>query len=143
MLASAVAGDLDYAVAMGCEGMGPYPESAPILVNTGAVLERRGEVEAAEALYERAVAVNPLPPQAHKNLGDRAYAHGDYDGARIQYEKAVKLSPRLGDDVYLRLGTVAFKDNGRDVALLLWRRASDINPHNEAVSTNLELLSGG
>ena len=143
VLASAVAGDLDYAVAVGREGMGLYPESAPILVNTGVVLERRGEIEAAEALYKRAVAVNPPPPQAHKNLGDRAYAHGDYDGARIQYEKAVKLSPRLGDDVYLRLGTMAFKDNDRDVALLLWRRASDLNPHNEAVSTNLELLSGG
>ena len=142
VLASAVAGDLDYAVAVGREGMGLYPESGPILVNTGVVLERRGEVEAAEALYKRAVAVNPPPPQAHKNLGDQAYAHGDHDGARIQYEKAVKLSPRLGDDVYLRLGTMAYKDNDRDVALLLWRRASDINPHNEAVSTNLELLSG-
>lgn len=142
VLASAVAGDLDYAVAVGREGMGLYPESGPILVNTGVVLERRGEVEAAEALYKRAVAVNPPPPQAHKNLGDQAYAHGDHDGARIQYEKAVKLSPRLGDDVYLRLGTMAYKDDDRDVALLLWRRASDINPHNEAVSTNLELLSG-
>jgi len=54
----------------------------------------------------------------------------------------VKLSPRLGDDVYLRLGTMAYKANDRDVALLLWRRASDINPHNEAVSANLEMLSG-
>ncbi len=142
VLASAVAGDLDYAVAVGREGMGLYPESGPILVNTGVVLERRGEVEAAEALYKRAVAVNPPPPQAHKNLGDQAYAHGDYDGARVQYEKAVKLSPRLGDDIYLRLGTMAYKDNDRDVALLLWRRAADLNPHNEAVRTNLELLSG-
>jgi len=140
VLASAVAGDLDYAVAVGREGMGLFPESGPILVNTGAVLERRGEVEAAEALYKRAVAVSPPPPQAHKNLGDQAYAHGDDDQARVQYEKAVKLSPRLGDDVYLRLGTMAYKDNDRDVALLLWRRALDLNPHNEAVRANLELL---
>jgi len=140
--ASAVAGDLDYAVAVGREGMGLYPDSGPILVNTGAVFERRGEVDAAEALYKRAVAVTPAPAQAHKNLGDQAYAHGDHDAARIQYEKAVKLSPRLGDDIYLRLGTMAYKDNDRDVALLLWRRALDLNPHNEAVSSNLELLSG-
>ena len=33
---------LDYAVAVGREGLGHYPESGPILVNTGAVLERRG-----------------------------------------------------------------------------------------------------
>lgn len=142
VLASAVAGDLDYAVAVGREGLGHYAESGPILVNTGAVLERRGEVEAAEALYKRAVAVTPTPPQAHKNLGDQAWARGDHEGARIQYEKAVKLSPRLGDDVYLRLGTLAFKDNDRDVALLLWRRALDLNPHNETVRTNLEMLQG-
>ena len=143
VLASAVAGDLDYAVAVGREGLGHYPESGPILVNTGAVLERRGELEAAEALYKRAVAVTPPPPQAHKNLGDQAWARGDHDGARVQYEKAVKLNPRLGDDIYLRLGTLAYKDNDRDVALLLWRRALDLNPHNEAVRTNLESLQGG
>jgi tetratricopeptide (TPR) repeat protein len=143
VLASAVAGDLDYAVAVGREGLGQYPESGPILVNTGAVLERRGEVEAAEALYKRAVAVSPAPPQAHKNLGDQAWARGDHEGARVQYERAVKLSPRLGDDVYTRLGTLAFKDNDRDVALLLWRRALDLNPQNETVRTNLEMLQGG
>lgn len=142
VLASAVNGDLDYAVAVGREGMGHYPDSGPILVNTATVLERRGEVEAATALYKRAVNLSPPPPQAHKNLGDHAYAHGDMQGAQAQYEKAVKLSPRLGDDVYLRLGTLAYKGNDRDMALLLWRRALDLNPNNEAVQANLEMFAG-
>jgi tetratricopeptide (TPR) repeat protein len=142
VLASAVSGDLDYAVAVGREGMGHYPDSGPILVNTGAVLERRGEVEAAQALYKRATGLNPPAPQAHKNLGDQAYAHGDMQGAQAQYEKAVKLSPRLGDDVYLRLGTLAYKGNDRDMARLLWQRAADLNPHNEAVQANLEMFAG-
>ncbi len=143
VLASAVAGDLDYAVAVGREGLAHYPDSGPILVNTGVVLERCGEPEAAEALYKRAVTVAPPPPQAHKNLGDQAYARGELEGARVQYEKAVKLSPRLGDDVYLRLGTIAYKDNDRDVALLLWRRALDLNPDNAVVRSNLEMLAAG
>jgi len=43
VLASAVAGDLDYAVAVGREGLGHYPESGPILVNTGRLgAPRRG-----------------------------------------------------------------------------------------------------
>jgi tetratricopeptide (TPR) repeat protein len=141
VLAGAVSGDLDYAVAVGREGMTHYPESGPILVNTAAVLERRGEVDTAAALYKRAIALTPPPPQAHKNLGDQAYAHGDMLGAQTQYEKAVKLSPRLGDDVYLRLGTLAYKGNDRDMALLLWRRALDLNPHNEAVRANLEMFA--
>jgi tetratricopeptide (TPR) repeat protein len=142
VLASAVSGDLEYAVAVGREGMGHYPDSGPILVNTGAVLERRGEVEAAAALYKRAIGLSPPPPQAHKNLGDQAYAHGDTQGAQTQYEKAVKLAPRLGDDVYLRLGTLAYKGNDRDMARLLWQRAADLNPHNEAVKANLEMFAG-
>jgi len=142
VLASAVAGDLEYAVAVGREGMTHYPESGPILVNTAAVLERRGEVDAASALYKRAIALSSPPPQAHKNLGDQAYAHGDVVGAQAQYEKAVKLSPRLGDDVYLRLGTLAYKGNDRDMAILLWQRALDLNPHNETVKANLEMFAG-
>jgi tetratricopeptide (TPR) repeat protein len=142
VLAAAVSGDLDYAVAVGREGMTHYPEAGPVLVNLAAVLERRGEVDAAAALYKRATALTPPSPQAHKNLGDQAWAHGDMQGAQAQYEKTVKLSPRLGDDVYLRLGTLAYKGNDRDMAILLWRRALDLNPHNEAVKANLEMFAG-
>ncbi|MCG6957303.1 MAG: DUF4388 domain-containing protein [Gemmatimonadetes bacterium] len=142
VLAAAVAGDLDYAVAVGREGLERYPKSGPILVNTGAVLERHGQMEAAEALYKRAVAATPPPAQAHKNLGDQAYARGDTEGARTQYELAVRLAPRLGDDVYLRLGTLAFQENDRDVALLLWRRALELNPRNGVARANLEMQQG-
>jgi len=142
VLAAAVSGDLDYAVAVGREGTGHYPDSGPILVNLAAVLERRGEVDAAAALYKRATGLTPPSPQAHKNLGDQAWAHGDMQGAQAQYEKTVKLSPRLGDDVYLRLGTLAYKANDRDMALLLWQRALDLNPHNQAVKANLEMFTG-
>ncbi|MEQ1855080.1 MAG: DUF4388 domain-containing protein [Longimicrobiales bacterium] len=142
VLASAVGGDLDYAVAVGREGMTHYADSGPILVNLAAVLERRGEVDAAAALYKRATTLTPPSPQAHKNLGDMAWAHGDMQGAQAQYEKTVKLAPRLGDDVYLRLGTLAYKANDRDMAKLLWQRAIDLNPHNEAVKANLEMFAG-
>jgi tetratricopeptide (TPR) repeat protein len=140
VLAAAIAGQLDYAITVGREGLVHYPESGPLLVNTGAVLEQRGELQAAEALYTRAVGRSPVPAQAHKSLGDQAYARGQHDQARIQYEKAVKIDPRLGDDVYLRLGTLAFQDRDRDVARLLWKRALDLNPDNQEVRSRLEGL---
>ncbi|HSH76783.1 MAG TPA: hypothetical protein VLA09_13930, partial [Longimicrobiales bacterium] len=142
VLAAAISGDLEYAVAAGREGMSRYPDSGPILVNTAAALERRGDVEAAAALHERAIARGNPPPQAHKSLGDRAYANGDTAGAQTHYEKAVKLSPRLGDDVYMRLGTLAHEGRDRDMAVLLWRRALDLNPHNEAVKASLRMFAG-
>lgn len=143
VLASAMAGELDRAVTLGREGLGLYPESGPLLVNTAAALEQRGDEQTAEALYTRAVALTPAPAQAHKALGDQAYGRGDLDQARIHYEKAVKIDPRLGDDVYLRLGTLAHGDADTDVARLLWRRALELNPANEAVRAHLELIDQG
>ena len=141
-LAAVMAGELDYAVQVGREGMTHYPTSGPLLVNAGAVLERRGEAEAAEGLYMRALQSPPVPAQAHKNLGDQAWARGDQTAARVHYEKAVKIEPRLGDDIYLRLGNIAYKDQDVDVARLLWRRALELNPKNDLVRTNLEGIQG-
>lgn len=140
-LAASLAGEVDYAVQVGREGLTQYPACGPLLVNAGAVLERKGENDAAVALYTRAVQAQPVPAQAHKNLGDQAWARGDQEAARVHYEKAVKLEPRLGDDVYLRLGNIAYKDQDLDVARLLWRRALELNPKNDLVRTNLESLA--
>ncbi len=143
VLAAAMDGQMDHAVALGREGLGHYPESAPLLVNTGAVLERRGEAQAAAALYARAVARYPAPAQAHKALGDQAYGRGDMERARVHYERAVKADPRLGDDVYFRLGSIAYEDADLDVARLLWRRALELNPRNPDVRERLDRLEAG
>lgn len=140
VLAIAMLGELDRAIALGREGLGVHPESGPLLVNTAAALEQRGDAQTAQALYARAVSLTPTPAQAHKALGDQAYERGDLDHARIHYEKAVKIDPRLGDDVYLKLGTLAHGDSETDVARLLWRRALELNPGNEAVRAHLELI---
>ena len=58
----------------------------------------------------------------------------------MYYERAVKLNPRLGDDVYYRLGALARKEGDVDVARLLWRRALELNPANNVVKSSLESL---
>lgn len=140
VLAAGMSGDPKLAAEVGREGLEHHEGNGPLLVNTGAVLERLGDIEGASALFARAVTDGRPPPQAHKNLGDQAYARGDLAAARVHYEKALKLDSALGDDVYLRLGTIAYKDQDLDVARLLWRRALELNPSNEVVRANLELL---
>ena len=77
VLAAASSGEVDEAMHIGREGLTLFPASSPILVNLGVVLERRGETEAAEGLYLRAVQQSPPAPQAHKNLGDLAPTVGE------------------------------------------------------------------
>jgi tetratricopeptide (TPR) repeat protein len=141
VLAAAAAGRMDEALHLGREGLTLYPGSGPILVNLGVVLERRGESDAAEALYLRAVGESPPPAQAHKNLGDLAYRRGDQAGARAHYERALRLDPGLGDDLYLKLGNLAYKDGDREWAVQLWIKALELNPGNEVVRTNLDLVA--
>jgi tetratricopeptide (TPR) repeat protein len=141
ILAAGMIGEFPLALGLGREGLAAHPDHPAILVNMGSVLDRGDETDAARSLFERAASLIPCPPQAEKNLGDLAYRGGDHERARGHYEKAIKLSPNLGDDVYLKLGNLAYNDGDTDWAQRLWGRARELNPQNEVVKTNLELLA--
>lgn len=140
VLAAAMMGDLDSAAAVGEEGLRRYPEDTALLVNLGAVLERQGKNDKAEALYLKAVSLPNPTPQAHKNLGDFALRRGDVAGARAHFERAVNLDPRLGDDVYAKLGAIALREDDVEWARMLWQRALELNPDNEAAKTGVARL---
>ena len=142
VLAAAAAGYLDEAISLGREGLKLYPADACILVNTGAVLDHKGNHEAAEQYFLRATnSGSGVPAQAHKNLGDQAFRRGDSQSARSHYEEAVKVDPSLGDDVFLKLGQIASESQDKELALLFLGRAVEINPENEDAQTRLTALS--
>jgi tetratricopeptide (TPR) repeat protein len=142
VLAAAISGYLEEAISLGREGLRAYPAEAPILVNTGAVLDQKGDHEAAEQYFLRALSAgSDVPPQAHKNLGDQAYRRGDRIGAKTHYETAVKLDPALGDDVYLKLGRIALEEADNELAILFLRRAMELNPQNADARAHLENLA--
>jgi tetratricopeptide (TPR) repeat protein len=142
VLAAAVSGYLEEAISLGREGLRAYPAEASILVNTGAVLDQKGDHEAAEQYFLRALSVGSTAlPQAHKNLGDQAYRRGDKIAAKTQYETAVKLDPSLGDDVYLKLGRIALEEADNELAILFLRRAMELNPQNVDARSHLENLA--
>jgi tetratricopeptide (TPR) repeat protein len=142
VLAAAAAGRQDEAVNLGREGLKEYPTEATILVNTGAILDHKGNHEAAEQYFMRALrSGSDVPPQAHKNLGDQAFRRGDTKAAQAQYEKAVRLDPSLGDDVFLRLGMIAAEVGDTELAILFLRRAIELNSKNEEARARLADLS--
>ncbi|HVG44967.1 MAG TPA: DUF4388 domain-containing protein [Longimicrobium sp.] len=140
LLAEAAAGRADEAVKLGEEGTATHPHSAPVHLHYGAVRERRGEWEQAEALDRAATEEDGELPEAHKAYGDALYRRGAYEEAAECYRRAIQLRPDLGDDVYFRLGNIHYKRMERPEAVILWRRALEINPGNAVVRTNLELV---
>ena len=140
IIAAGLAGDMGGALEIGQAGLKQYPDDGAILVNTGAVLEHRGDGETAKAYYERAISGDAPPPQAFKSLGDQALGHGDKARAKQYYEAALKWAPRLGEDVLIKLGAIELENSSTEEAALLWRRALELNPDNTSLRTKIEQL---
>ncbi|HEX5438740.1 MAG TPA: DUF4388 domain-containing protein [Gemmatimonadaceae bacterium] len=139
-LTAARAGDLDRAAALIDEGIGAHPHAA-VLYNTLAVIrERRGDIKGAVEAAEHGLHEDGRLAQLHKNLGDCLYRAARYDDALEAYQRAIKLDPALGDDVYFKLGNIRFKRQQRDQAVACWERALALNPENQLVQTNLDLV---
>jgi len=139
-LAAALRDDLERAVTLVNEGLAAHPRG-PILCNTLAVLfERRGDLAAACQAAERGLTENGALPQLHKNLGDALYGAGRYNEALEAYQRAIKLNPSLGDDVYCKLGNIRYKWQEKDQAMAYWERALALNPDNESLRANLDLV---
>ena len=139
-LTAALLGDLERAYALLTEGIASHPHAAPLHNNMAAVQERRGYHPEALSAAERGVLEDTGLPQLHKNLGDCHYRAARYDDAMECYLRAVKLSPALGDDIYLKLGNIRFKRQEREEAVRCWEQSLALDPENAIVRTNLEAV---
>jgi tetratricopeptide (TPR) repeat protein len=140
-LAAAGVGDFPEAESVLREGVELYPENNVLRNNLGALLEILNRVDEAEELLKAALADEPSLPQLSKNLGDLHYRAARYDDAWDAYQRAVKLQPELGDDVYFKLGNIAYKRMDRELASEYWKRALELHPNHELAQTNLETVS--
>lgn len=140
MLASMVAGNDAEALEIGERGVAAFPKSAPLRNNYGVLLERAGKTELAERILAGALEDDPSLPQLSKNLGDVLYRAGRAEEAEQAYLRAIKLAPRLGDDVYFKLGNIALKQARRPEAAGYWREVLALNPNHDTAKRNIETL---
>jgi tetratricopeptide (TPR) repeat protein len=138
----AAAGSDDHAGALRVAraGAAAYPEHPALQNNLAVLLEVSGDVAGAETILRAALAEDPSLPQISKNLADVLYRNGRYDEAKEAYERAAKLSPDLGDDLYFKLGNIAYKRRETARARESWSRATTLNPGHELARANLEML---
>jgi len=83
---------------------------------------------------------DPALPQLHKNLGDFHFRAGQYDEAFDAYQRAVKLNPALGEDVFVKLGALRMRRGEPAEAERCWERALELDPANQAARTQLDKL---
>jgi tetratricopeptide (TPR) repeat protein len=140
-LAEALAGQPHRADALAAEGLERYPASAPLLLLSGNLAERRADMAAAERAYQQAAEEDPSLAQCHRNLGDMAQRRGAPNEAVEHYRRATELEPALGDEIYTRLADLHYKRNERDEAIRCWRRAVELNPENEVARNHLEVVA--
>jgi tetratricopeptide (TPR) repeat protein len=139
-LAVALAGDVRRAQALVWEGLETHGDSPPLLLLAGLTAEKQGDRQGAELFYRRALEGEPGLAQAHKSLGDIAYARGAAEEALRLYQRAVELDADLGEDVHTRLGLLHYQTRDREAAIRSWTRALELNPSNESVRNRLEVL---
>jgi tetratricopeptide (TPR) repeat protein len=131
---------LERALALAQEAVAAYP-SQPVLRNNLAVLlEATGDTSRAEASLKEALGDDPQLPQVHKNLGDLLYRSGRYDDATQHYQRAATLNQELGDDLFFKLGNLAFRRRDGAQARECWERAVRLNPGHQLARANLDLL---
>ena len=139
-LASAGLDDTPGALRHARAGAGSYPASAVLQNNLAVLLELGGDMAGAETALRAALAEDPSLPQISKNLADILYRNGRYEEARESYERAAKLAPDLGDDLYFKLGNIAYKRRDKRLARESWSRATTLNPGHELARANLDML---
>lgn len=119
------------------EGVVAYPDHPVLRTTLGVLLESTGEVGEAEAHLRHALGEDPTIPQVSKNLGDLLYRAGRWDEAEESYERAAKLAPVLGDDLYFKLGNLACRRGDMPLARRHWQAAVTINPEHALARANL------
>jgi tetratricopeptide (TPR) repeat protein len=139
-LAAAAADRPDIALKSAQDGVAAHPSSAILRNNLAVLLETGGDAAGAEHLLRAALAEEPTIPQISKNLGDLCYRSGRYDEAASMYDRAAKLDPDLGDDLYFKLGNIAFKRRDAGQARTCWERATALNPAHQLARANLDML---
>jgi tetratricopeptide (TPR) repeat protein len=139
-LASAGLDDPEGALKAARDGVAAYPTNAVLQNNLAVLLELSGDIEGAEAMLRAALAEDPALPQVSKNLADILYRNGRYEEAAEAYERAAKLNPELGDDLYFKLGNIAYKQRDHARARASWAQATSLNPGHQLARANLEML---
>lgn len=143
MRALAAVGDPEAARSLGEEGVSHWPGQAVLLNNHAVLLEASGDLARTERALNDALEADASLPQVSKNLGDVLYRLGRFDEAAAAFERAARLAPDLGEDLYFKLGNLALRRGDAEAARTHWARTMELNPGHQLARANLQMLGAG
>ena len=123
----------------GASSGGGAPVTVPELVNSGLAAYSAGDLPGAQALFIRALKLEPKNPRVLYNLGVVAGRIGDDAGARSLYRRAVAADPSFADAFY-NLGVVEAKLGSDAAAVKAYAKVLEFQPDNLNAKWNLGLL---
>ena len=104
----------------------------PALVNLANIHYSRDEAVEAQALYERATAIDPDMFEAHYNLGNIYHDLGRYPEAQQSYLEALRLNPAYAD-AHFYLAVTLEKAGRSSEARPHWKAYQQLAPNGEWV----------
>lgn len=121
------------------EGLKLSPQFSEYYNNLGKFYEESEEYEKAESMFKKAIEIKSDFIPSIKNLGDFYYKNGYYSLANEQYERLINLNYK-DSDVYFKMGNIALKKGDFHDAYKLWSEGLDVEPENELLKRNIEIL---
>jgi protein O-mannosyl-transferase len=95
--------------------------------NLGAMYFLDGNLEKAEPLFRKALAVNPYEPMANSNTGLVCMQTGRPAEAEKYYLEEIRINPSY-DHAYYNLGLLYFNNSRQEEGIQLWEKTLTVNP---------------
>jgi tetratricopeptide (TPR) repeat protein len=132
--------DIPKAIELLTEAIEKFPRFPAFKNNLALLYARVGRNEDAENLYLQALALDPDDRTVLRNLADLYYRMGMYGAARECYEQIPENERDV--PVFLNLGRLYLLTGDKKRAVDQWKHALSLNPGDERLGRDIEILSG-
>lgn len=130
---------IDHALKIYQKALEKEPENALIHNNLGAIYQFKRQRDECISHYEEAIRINTNLTMPHRNLGNIYYQGGLHDKAEIEFKRVVEIDDTLAD-VFFKLGNIYLKNGKKEEAIKFWSKAAKLEPENEVIKRNLQLI---